>query len=300
MKKNVNQLIFVKEVGSFLLDRNARGCSKRTLDFYRNELTYFGCYLEALKIVRMKEIEASILRQYFVKLGETRNKGGVHASYRSLKTFLNWYIEEHELDIRNPISKIKLEAPSKEPIAGIPLEDVRKLLAVCDKSFHGRRDKAIILFLLDSGLRREEMCNLNINDLDFQSGSVNVERGKGGKKRTTYVEAKTLREVTRYLRFRKDTVGEDPLWVSDERTRLTMAGLREVVRRKSVQAQVPEPRLHDFRRTFAIESLRNGCNIFSLMRMMGHSEPSVLQRYLALVEDDIEKAHKKSSPIENL
>jgi integrase/recombinase XerD len=82
--------------------------------------------------------------------------------------------------------------------------------------------------------------------------------------------------------------------------RLTYDGLWQLLQRRSKLARLrKEPTLHDFRRQFALSMLNNGVDIFSLQRLMGHNDISVLRRYLAQTTEDIRIAHGKGSPVEN-
>jgi site-specific recombinase XerD len=82
--------------------------------------------------------------------------------------------------------------------------------------------------------------------------------------------------------------------------RLTYDGLRQLLQRRSKLAGLrKEPTLHDFRRQFALSMLNNGTDIFSLQRLMGHSDISVLRRYLAQTTEDIRIGHGNGSPVEN-
>jgi integrase/recombinase XerD len=141
---------------------------------------------------------------------------------------------------------------------------------------------------------------LDIGDLDTSSGALIVRQGKGGKKRVTALGAKTRREVLRYLRLRGETREGDPLWVTDEGTRLTYAGLRQIVRRRACKAGVLEPSLHDFRRAFCLACLRGGVDLVSLQRLMGHADLSLISRYAQQVEDDLIQAHRKGGPVDRL
>jgi integrase/recombinase XerD len=116
----------------------------------------------------------------------------------------------------------------------------------------------------------------------------------------TFFGNRCLREITRYLRFRDNVKKEGPLWITNNGEWLSADGLRQMVRRRAVEAGVEEPGLHDFRRTFALQSLRNGCDIYSLMRMMGHESPETLQRYIKQTHEDIAKVHDQSSPADNI
>jgi integrase/recombinase XerD len=80
---------------------------------------------------------------------------------------------------------------------------------------------------------------------------------------------------------------------------LSYAGLTEVLTRRADAAQVEEPSLHDFRRAFALAMLRNGTDIFTLAKLMGHEGISVLQRYLKQTNLDTEVAHRRAGPVDN-
>jgi integrase/recombinase XerC len=301
MSHDINEHMISKEIIAFLVDRRSRQLSENTIRFYRDELEKAAQYWEKGGTRIVERIDARVIRQYLLELGKTRNAGGVHAAFRSIRAFLNWWEIEVEPDNwNNPIKKVKVGKPSKDPLPGIPVEQVMSMVDTCEKTFIGNRDKAILLTLIDSGVRRQEFVNMDVGDIDLNTGAIRVRNGKGGKDRTTFIGNRTRREIIRYLRYLGDPQPHDPMWLTRMGTRLTPSGLRQIVRRRAERVGLPEPGLHNFRRTFAIESLRNGCDIYSLMRMMGHSSPVVLQRYLRLVEDDIQRAHERSGPIDNI
>lgn len=115
------------------------------------------------------QISPDIIRQWLFSLEQTsHNPGGIHACYRTLRAFLNWFEEEYEPDNwKNPIRKVKAPRVPQEPIWPIERAEFDKLLSTCDKSWHGTRDKAILHTLLDSGVRASELCNPNLKDLDL-------------------------------------------------------------------------------------------------------------------------------------
>ena len=166
------------------------------------------------------------------------------------------------------------------------------------KASHTERDKAILLFLADTGVRRTELVMLNMQDIKLFLGSVEVRHGKGGKVRPVYMGARAKRQLKKYLKTRADLRIEAPLFATFEETRLTPAGLRQIIRRRAADAGIPEPGLHDFCRCFAVQMLRNGCDLVSLCRLMGHSSIMTTQRYLALVEDDLREGQGRASPVD--
>jgi integrase/recombinase XerD len=152
-----------------------------------------------------------------------------------------------------------------------------------------------LLSLLDTGCRASEFVALDIGDVNMNTGAAIIRHGKGGKFRTAFMGASTRREVLRYLRHRTDDAG--PLWVTMAGERLTYGGLRQVVSRRANAAGVPVPSLHSFRRAFALACLRGGMDVYSLQKLMGHADLSVLRRYLAQNEADLQAAHARASPV---
>jgi integrase/recombinase XerD len=80
---------------------------------------------------------------------------------------------------------------------------------------------------------------------------------------------------------------------------LSYDGLREVLTRRAANANVEEPTLHDFRRAFALAMLRNGTDVYTLAKLMGHEGITVLQRYLKQTYQDTEAAHRRAGPVDN-
>jgi site-specific recombinase XerD len=119
---------------------------------------------------------------------------------------------------------------------------------------------------------------MNINDIDLISGSVMIRYGKGGKTRMVFIGRKTRRAMRVYLRIRQD---QNPaLFVANDAERLTYDGLRQLLERRSKRAKLSsKPKLHSFRRAFALNMLRGGIDIFVLQRLMGHADLQVLRRY---------------------
>lgn len=179
------------------------------------------------------------------------------------------------------------------------IEDVKALTSVCQSgSFTGNRDHSIFLFLLDSGVRAQELCSTGMADTDLNTGSVIIRHGKGGKARTIFLGRKTRRALRSYVRGRQDH--SDALFVSTNRERLTYNRLRRLLDRRAKLAKLEnKPTLHDFRRAFALNMLRNGAGIFALQRLVGHSDFQIMRRYLAQNDKDSQMEHVRASPVDN-
>lgn len=281
---------------AFLRDCKTRGLSPHTLEFYQAQLEAFRAFCKVRKVNEIPQITADLLRDYLDNLKETgHNDGGRHAKFRALRAFLLWWEREAEPDNwKTPLRNIKPPKQQTDPIPGVPIDDVKAMLATCGIDYFGIRDKAILLCLLDSGARASEFCALDYDDVDTTGGAVTIRKGKGGKSRTVFLGKKARRALRAYLKLRSD--GSPALWVTKEGERLKVVSLQDVLKRRARQAAVSGGSPHDYRRAFAVNMLRNGCDLVSLSRLMGHSDLSTLNRYLALVQDDLRDIHEQNSP----
>ncbi|MEA4811141.1 MAG: tyrosine-type recombinase/integrase [Anaerolineaceae bacterium] len=286
----------------FIMERKSRQTSPNTLKYYGVEFRRFVKFCAENGITSVESLTADNLRRYLVHLEQTgRNTGGIHASYRAIRSFLLWYENEVESDNwRNPIRKVKAPKLNIQPLEPVSYSAVKKMIAACDRSgdnLLAKRDKAMFSFLLDTGARAFEVCAMDVADLNTQTGEVIIRKGKGGKPRIALIGKTTRRLVRAYLRDRREKSAA--LWASESGERLTYWGLNQMIRRRAAQARIKKPGLHDFRRAFALNCLRNGMDVFTLQRLMGHADLQVLRRYLAQTDDDLRLAHAKASPVDN-
>ena len=302
LKRLLNQIAPGTVAGlasAFLVDCSSRNFSKNTIKLYTLELGYFQDWLEPIGAIELTDLTPDVLRHYMLSLAAHRNPGGCHVSYRVIKTFLRWAWEELEMETRNPIVRVDPPSYKPKPLPGVPIGDIHKMIDACTTSL-ATRDRAILRCLLDTGARSFEFVALNLADVDLMSGSVLIGHGKGDKSRVVYVGKKCRRALRSYLRTRDELRPADPLWLTDEGERLEKAGLREILKRRAIGAGLTMiPGAHDFRRAFAVTMLRNGCDLATLARLMGHSSLQVLMRYLALLDQDTAEAHRQHSPVDN-
>ncbi len=162
-----------------------------------------------------------------------------------------------------------------------------------------RRDIAMILLLLDTGLRVSEMCHLLVSDYQQDSGRLNVRYGKGGKQRVVFLGATAQRTLWRYMMGRNRIRPIEPIFITRDLKPLSRSYVRQLLNRIGINAGIHGVHPHLFRHTFAIQFLRNGGNVFELQRILGHSELDTVKIYLSIAQVDIERAQKANSPADN-
>ena len=162
------------------------------------------------------------------------------------------------------------------------------------------RNRAIMLLMLDTGIRASELCDLKVEDMDNRNNRIFVRQGKGMKERMLPFSPRTGQMIWRYLAARKDTRPDDPLFESKLSRPMTRTKLAEMFANIGKRAGVPHVHPHRMRHTFAIMYLRNGGNAYSLQHMLGHSSLEMVRHYLQIAQVDIDNIHKRASPVDNL
>jgi site-specific recombinase XerD len=232
-------------------------------------------------------------------------------AWTALSSLWSWAEKEAECKhiIRGRIPRPKWRRPQVEPFSE---EEVRKLLAACEtmhawdrrneKYVAGARpsavrDRAMVLMLLDCGLRVSELTALNVADYDRKTGQVTIRHGKGDKKRVISVANVARAAIWRYLRTRPAAKPEEPLFVSAHSgERLDRVAVRAMVMRAGQRAGVTPAYPHRFRHTFAVSFLRNGGNPLALQDILGHEKLDTVRIYVKLAAVDLALAQASASP----
>lgn len=216
--------------------------------------------------------------------------------HRIVKAFFN-YLKDEELIDFDPMRRVKVENAKTEIKQPVSDADLSKLLDAARRSPSRRRDEAILLTLLDSGMRASELCSLKRGDFDEDNLTLRV-LGKGKKVRTVRISPKTFKALRHYLREAKQ--GEDAPLFMGSKGQLQASGLFQIIQRLSMRAGIENPGCHAFRRSFAVNMLKSGANAFSVQILMGHSDLTMTRRYCAIAEADIAEQHRQHSPVERL
>jgi len=276
----------------FLLAQEAAHHTSKTLSYYRYTLGNFLSYLSARGVRSPEGVKATHIRAFLVSLQKQGYADTtVHGHARAIKALFSFLVKEEVLEA-SPMRKVTMPKLQQKILPPFSREDIEALLAACQGEF-ALRDQAIVLCLLDSGLRAAEFVDMNVGDVD-RDGMVRV-HGKGMKDRFVRLGAQARKALLKYLAKRKAKAGE-PLWAGQQ-GRLTTSGLYQVVRRLGNRAGVKDCYTHRFRRTFAVWALRGGMNVHHLRAILGHADLNMALRYLALVKEDIAEAHKQASPV---
>lgn len=157
------------------------------------------------------------------------------------------------------------------------------------------RDQAIIITLVDTGVRASELCALEVRDYNEAQGRLLVREGKGDKGRIVFLGQAGRRILWRYMATREDAGANDPLFPTSTNRPIDRNNLRTMLQRIGARAGINGITVHRFRHTFAVNFLRNGGNLLELQEMLGHEKMETVRIYARLAEVDLAAAQRRSS-----
>ena len=279
-----------RAVELFLAAKAAEGAAAKTLTWYAMILRRAATALGDGRPV--DSLAGPDLRAWLLELRATLSSISVAGYVRTLKVFGNWLAAEELARAAALRALRKPRVPDKliEPVGD---DAMRRLLGIASV-----RDRAILLLLLDTGVRVSEAGGLRLGDLRAD-GTLKV-RGKGSKERIVPVGTTARQAIVRYLAQRGAGRPEEALFLG-RRGPLDGRGIQQAIRRLKMKIGV-SGRLspHSLRHTFARSYLVNGGDVFSLQRILGHTTLDMVKRYVALADVDLVERHRGASPADRL
>ena len=296
-------------IEGYFIAAHARRLSPGTLSLYDLMFRRLEAHLGTDPPLR--EISPADIRQFLNGLNGL-SAGSLTTVHTALSALWTWAVKEGVVE-QHVVRQVQRPRGEKRVIVPYSKQDVKSMLAACDRSAgysrpgqrrcdHARptalRDRAILMLLLDTGLRASELCGLQVRDVDFRNDRLTV-MGKGAKERVLPFDGRTAQALWRYLATRDSQRGRDFLFRTRTGRAVHPKGLLQIIKGIGRRAGVTGVTVHRFRHTFAITFLRNGGHVFALQRMLGHSTMQMVKHYLALAEMDVEQAHRNASPVGN-
>lgn len=272
-------------IDSFLDAKVAKGLSPKTIHTYRERLAIFADWLGDRDITRDN------LRFYLAHLQRNPRlaKATVAAYFRDVAVLCGWLVSERLLDA-NPAYKLGPKLPKRRP-PHYSEYHVRQLLAVCDV-----RDRAIVVVLLDTGLRASELVSLNRSAIEWETGAFTV-IGKGDKERAGWLSPYAQDVLCDYLDTRHD---RNPAVFVGTKGRLTPIGVHKMLHRRAEQVGIRDDvrrLIHSFRVTFAKSFIQEGGDLESLRELLGHADIGMSAYYAQLADDELAAKKQQINPL---
>lgn len=296
------------------------GYSPLTIAAYKSALGILADFLFDPDVQQIKETD---LKRFFGHLRTTYEPGysdngqlstaSLHRYWKAVRSFFKW--AENDLKVPRPDLNFKTPKYNNKEIIPYSENDVQKLIKACQYSqpvnkdgkktyrfrLHNQdRNTAIVLTLLDTGIRPGEICRLKISDVNLTNGEIQIRPYHIGKTRPRVVIIGTTarKAIWKYLSTRESPKHNDPMFLTDDGHEMTRYTLGSLIADLGQRAGVSDANPYRFRHTFAIQYLRNGGDVFTLQRLLGHATMEMTRRYLMIAQCDTLDAHRRASPVD--
>src|SRR3972149_10358541 len=276
--------------------------------FYLNR---FFRYLREMGIEEIAAVTKDAARDYQTHLYEEINFKGQpnsvsyqNSNLKAVKSFFRFLCENNYI-VSDPSKDISYaKTPKRLPRSILTQGEMKKLIhAPNTKTVIGYRDRTILEVLYSTGIRKEEINNLLLVDVDYNDGFIRVNAGKGRKDRVVPLGKIACRYLENYIKGVRPELIKDPynnhLFLSLKGNKLSKNMVWEIVKGYTKKAKLKKTvSPHTFRHTCATLMLRNKANIRHIQELLGHASLNTTQVYAAVAVTDLKEAHAKCHPRE--
>jgi len=295
----------------------SEGKSPRTVEGYSSVLRYFAEYLEENGLSnKLGDLNIYVVREFILYL-QTKKKwdgyshikdqgylspASVQNYVRSLRPFFSWLQREGYTE-ENILANLKPPKVPRKLIEILTSEEISSILSCIDvNTSSGSRDSAMIITLLDTGLRLSELTNLMLEDAHVEQGYLKV-MGKGAKERVVPIGSVSQKALQRYMfHFRPEPYYEeqDCFFLTLEGKLISTNAVQLIFSRLAQKSGIKRFHAHLCRHTFSTNHLINGGDVFSLQQILGHTSLEMVRRYVTLASSQVRVQHRKFSPMDRM
>lgn len=292
----------------FIQDCELRNLRPHTIKYYHNEFNAFlsnlteqGIDTQRLKPYDFTEEHAKENVILYMRNYKGNKIVSINTRLRALRALFNFLHKQRHIP-NNPMENIKLLKDRKSIIATFTKDQLRKLFKQPDlKTFTGIRDYTIMMLMLETGIRVNELSGLSLNDVRWEDGLICIRNAKSYRERLVPIQSEMKQQLKKYIAVR-GYVDSEAIFVSVDGSRLSKRGIQERITKYGHMAKIKDVRCscHTFRHTFAKLSVQQGANIFELQTILGHTSMEVVKVYVNLFGSDVRDSHRKFSPLKVL
>ncbi|OGS12461.1 MAG: hypothetical protein A2234_00175 [Elusimicrobia bacterium RIFOXYA2_FULL_58_8] len=283
----------------FLSRCYSQNLSELTIDWYARKLKLLGVVLAQKNVTEIESVSAIHIREYIAILRQNhQSTETIFRTWGALKCYFR-FLHLEKVIKKNIMDRVEKPRRERHIIQPLNMAQVHDLLKRPDtKTSRGLRDRALMLLMVDSGLRLSEAISLKTEKIYWADGLVTV-MGKGRKERAVPISETTKAALAEYAKVRGES--DAPYIFLSRRgyamkNRYVQVALRQYGKMTDITGVRISP--HTLRHTFAIQYIKNGGDVFSLQSILGHSTLDMVRNYVNLAQQDITIQHRKFSPVD--
>lgn len=300
-------------LAAYRICAKAEGRSDRTIGWATSSVGYFADFLGGDPDI--SSITADDLRRFIIALqntGKFRNHPccrpqetklspvSIQTYCRGVRAFFGYLCREEFIQV-NPMARVRIPRAPVRVVPTFSEQQLQRLLASPDKKTStGFRDYALMLTYLDSSARLSELANMLVGDVDLENGYLRV-LGKDRRERYLPIGQKAAKALLKYkLMHRPQPLANDRFWLTRNGRPLTAERIEKIISIHGKKAGLPRCYAHKLRHTSSVMYLRNGGDLFSLQKKLGHASLQMTRHYCNLADADVRAAHLKFGVVDRL
>lgn len=289
----------------FLRKCRAEGLSETTIRWYRHNLIRLAKWLP--EDIDLRTVEQWHILDYMAYLRDKRySASSIKGALTTFKLYYK-YLSETKMISYNPAERIKKPKVANKLIYAFNKDEINQILSCFDRhTFIGFRNYAIAATLFATGIRKSELIGMSLADFNIEYDLLKI-YGKGNKERVVPIGQSLRRILKKYQLMRSQYINEmqstniHSFWLSKNCKPLTVSGVDNIFKelKESNTAWSTRVSAHTLRHTFAVRYIQNGGDIFTLQKILGHSDISITKIYTEMNVQDLKRQADRYNPLDN-
>ncbi|OPJ63467.1 tyrosine-type recombinase/integrase [Clostridium oryzae] len=299
-EKSISITDFFKIYNDFIVDKQLERLSSRTLKDYSDHINFFKVYINE-EIRSSKDrylIDSKLFKDYlsYMIVAKQYKPCTVNLRISTLKCYLNWLYEKKYTNENYSLCLKKVKVPI-DTIQPLNNTEIKKIINVIDTgTYAGLRDFTMLIIMLDCGIRIQELSNVKIEDIDVKNRilKVNGITAKTRIYRELPLSKDSINLLKQMIQISKDNNSEYVFLSSQTGEKIDHDVVIKNFGKYGKKAGITHRATpHVFRHAMAVNAIKNGMDVFTLQKILGHSSIQTTRKYIQLNIEDLIKTHNK-------